>query len=99
MGLGVGSCARRFVVWDGVDWVAVTVEVVVMSAGVPGGAIELMNSVGESLVGDARRELRRRDTVLREDCGVLAGEDVDVAMLLVVVVVAPALIEPARRED
>ena len=100
MGVGVGSCARWFVVVDGVDWAVVTVDAVVKSAGVPGGAIELMNSVGESVVGVAKRELRRRDTVLREDCGVPAGEVVDLVMLLVVVLFAPALVaDPARREE
>ena len=101
MGLGVGCCARRFVVLDGVDWAGVvTVKAVVMSVGVPGGAIELMNSVGESVVGVASRVLRRRDTVLREDCGVFAGEVVDVMMLVLVAVFAPALMGgPARREE
>ena len=56
--------------WE--EWVVVTVDAMVVSVGVPGGNNELINSVGESIVGEAKRELGRSDTVLREDCGVLS---------------------------
>lgn len=99
-GVGVDSCARRVVVEDGVDRFVVTVDAVVVSAGVPGGTIESMNSVGESMVGVDRRVLRRRDTVLREGCGVPAGGVEDVVLVLVVVLFAPGLMAaPARREE
>lgn len=61
---------RRVVGVDWDDWVKVTVEAVVVSAGVPGGKSELMNSVGESVVGEERRVLSRTEAVLRDDCGV-----------------------------
>lgn len=77
-------CARRaLVVVDMEDCavVVVTVDAVVVSVGVPGGNMELISSVGDSVEGVCRRLLRRTDTVLREDCGVLAG-GVEVVMLL-----------------
>ena len=94
--------ARRVeaVVW--VDCDAVTVDAVVVSFGVPGGAIELMSSVGESCWGVARRVLGRRDTVLREDWGVLLGGVVELMLLLVLELVASALLALAlflRPED
>lgn len=76
-----------------------TVDAMVMSAGVLEDAVELRSAVGESVVGVSRRELRRRDTVLREDCRVPAGEVVEVVVLLLVVVVSPSLVaDPARGE-
>ena len=66
---GVVVCTRRGVVVDGL---VVTVDAVVLSFVESGGEIELISSVGESVVGDCRRVLRRTETVLREDCGVLS---------------------------
>lgn len=97
--LGAGCCARRFVVVDGVDGAVVTVDATVMSAGVLEDAVELMSAVGESVVGVARRELRRSDTVLREDCRVPAGEVVEVAMLLLVVLDSPSLVADLARGE
>jgi hypothetical protein len=62
-------CTRRGVVVDGL---VVTVDAVVLSFVESGGEIELISSVGESVVGVCRRVLRRTETVLREDCGVLS---------------------------
>lgn len=66
---GVVVCTRRGVVVDGL---VVTVDAVMLSFVESGGEIELISSVGESVVGDCRRVLRRTETVLREDCGVLS---------------------------
>ena len=100
VGVVIGGCVRRFVATDGVDWDVVTVNVVVMSAGVPGGAIKSMILVGGNVVGVARCELRRRDTVLSEDCGVPAGEVVEGAKVLVAVVFALASVDDlAGREE
>lgn len=56
-------------VWVGwEDCAVVTVEAVVMSVGVSGKSVS-MSSVGDNVVGDARRVLGRRATVLREGCG------------------------------
>ena len=63
--VGVEVCTRRGVKVDGV---VVTVEVVMVSFVASGGEIELAISVGESVDGDDRRELRRIATGLREDC-------------------------------
>lgn len=63
---------RRGAVVDCEEGVVVTVDAMVASVGTPGGINELMNSVGESVVGEDKRELRRSDTVLREDCGLLS---------------------------
>jgi hypothetical protein len=62
-------CTRRVAVVDGL---VVTVDAVVLSFVESGGEIELISSVGESVVGVCRRVLRRTETVLREDCGVLS---------------------------
>jgi hypothetical protein len=62
-------CTRRGVVVDGL---VVTVDAVMLSFVESGGEIELISSVGESVVGVCRRVLRRTETVLREDCGVLS---------------------------
>ena len=66
---GVVVCTRRGVVVDGL---VVTVDAVMLSFVESGGEIELISSVGESVIGDCRRVLRRTETVLREDCGVLS---------------------------
>ena len=66
------DCERRGAGVDWDEWLRVTVEAMVVSVGVPGGNNELMNSVGDSVVGEDRRELSRTDAVLRDDCGVLS---------------------------